>query len=73
MPYTDEAVSYLAERIRQVQDFLGCRLQVENVSASIKADAPLPEAELIAAVSEEADRGLSLDLNNLYVNQINRR
>ena len=71
LPYSEESVQHIASRIRQVQDFLGRRLVVENVSAYLCADAPLSEAEFVAAVCDEADCELLLDVNNLYVNQVN--
>lgn len=71
MPFSDEAVMHAAARIRQAQDLLGRRLLVENVSAYLRAQAPLSEGEFLRAVSEEADCELLLDVNNLYVNQVN--
>jgi uncharacterized protein (UPF0276 family) len=71
LPYTEEAVRYVADRIRTVQDFLECRLLLENVSAYLKSAAPMSEAEFLSAVTEEADCYLLVDVNNLYVNQVN--
>lgn len=71
LPFSDEAVMHTAARIQIVQDRLQQRLLVENVSAYLCADAPLTEAEFIAAVCAEADCDLLLDINNLYVNQVN--
>lgn len=71
LPFSDEAVHHVAGRIGQIQDFLGRRLLVENVSAYLRAEAPLSEAQFLAAVCAEADCGLLLDVNNLYVNQVN--
>ncbi|MDJ0740639.1 MAG: DUF692 domain-containing protein [Gammaproteobacteria bacterium] len=71
LPYSDEAVRHVAARIGRIQDFLDRRLVVENVSAYLRADAPLSEAEFVAAVAAEADCELLLDVNNLYVNQVN--
>ena len=71
LPFDDEAVCHVARRIAQVQDFLGQRLVVENVSAYVLADAPLREMEFLAAVCAAADCDLLLDINNLYVNQVN--
>jgi uncharacterized protein len=71
LPYSDEAVRHVATRIIEVQDALECRLLVENVSAYLRAEAPLTEAEFIAAVAEESGCDLLLDVNNLYVNQVN--
>ena len=71
LPYSDEAVRHVAARIAVVQDVLGRRLVVENVSAYIRADAPLSEAEFVTAVVQESGCELLLDINNLYVNQVN--
>ena len=71
LPYTDESIRHMAGRIAAIQDYLGQRIAVENVSAYLRADAPLSEAAFLAAVCEEADCTLLLDVNNLYVNQVN--
>jgi len=71
LPFSDEAVRHIADRIMQVQDFLGRRMVVENVSAYLRVEAPLTEAEFLTAVCAEADCELLLDINNLYVNQVN--
>ena len=71
LPFSDEAVRHIAGRIMQVQDFLGGRLLVENVSAYLRVEASLTEAEFLAAVCDEAGCDLLLDVNNLYVNQLN--
>jgi hypothetical protein len=62
----------VAARIARVQDRLGRRIAVENVSsyAAFRADT-MPEAEFLAAVCEAADCGLLLDLNNVFVNAHN--
>jgi uncharacterized protein (UPF0276 family) len=67
LPYTEEAIAHLAARIRQVQDFLGRRLTVENVSSYMEAASPLTEWEFVAAVAESADCDLLVDINNIYV------
>ncbi|MEN8178455.1 MAG: DUF692 domain-containing protein [Pseudomonadota bacterium] len=71
LPYTEEAVRYVAKRIRSVQDFLESHLLLENVSAYVKSDSPMSEAEFLTAIAEEADCYLLVDVNNLYVNQVN--
>ncbi len=74
LPYTEEAVTHLSQRIRQVQEFLGERILLENVSAYIDFDySPLGEIEFLSAVAEESDCYLLLDLTNLHVNEINRK
>lgn len=71
MPFTDEAVHHVAGRIRQVQDLLGQRIAVENVSYYAAPFQALPEIEFINAVLQEADCDLLLDVNNVFVNAIN--
>ncbi|MCB1790144.1 MAG: DUF692 domain-containing protein [Gammaproteobacteria bacterium] len=71
LPYNDDVVEHVAKRIRQVQDMLEQRILVENVSAYVRASSTLSEGQFIAAVAQRADCGILLDVNNLYVNQIN--
>ena len=72
LPYTGEALRHVSERIRRVQDFLGVRLLVENVSSYLSyRHSTLTEAEFLAALAEDADCDLLFDVNNAYVNEIN--
>ena len=71
IPFTDDAVNYVADRISQVQDILGQRLIIENVSAYAEPGKAMEEAEFVAAVLNKADCDLLLDVNNVYVNSIN--
>jgi len=71
IPFTDDAVNYVADRIGQVQDILGQRLIIENVSAYAEPGKAMEEAEFVAAVLNKADCDLLLDVNNVYVNSIN--
>lgn len=73
IPFTEEAVHYTAERIRQVQDFLGQRIAMENVSYYCAPQQEMSEIDFINAVIEEADCDLLLDVNNIYVNSINHQ
>jgi uncharacterized protein len=73
LPYTEEAIRHVVNRIRQVQDFLGRRLTIENVSAYVQAQAPLTEWEFVSAIAEEADCDLLVDINNIYVSGRNHR
>lgn len=73
MPFCEEAVHHVAQRIRQVQDFLGRQIAVENISYYLSLDNALSEAEFINAVVSEADCLLLLDVNNIYVNSVNHR
>ncbi|MHA3080922.1 HvfB family MNIO-type RiPP peptide maturase [Acinetobacter sp. ANC 5502] len=71
IPMTKAAVRYVAERILKVQDILGQRLVIENVSTYAMPAAEMTEAEFVRAVLEAADCELLLDVNNVYVNSIN--
>lgn len=72
IPFTDEAVRHVAARIRRTQDILGRRIAVENASYYVAPPvSAMSEGEFIRRVLEEADCGLHLDVNNVYVNSIN--
>ena len=73
IPFTGDAVHYVADRIRQVQDFLGRRIAMENVSYYAAPGKEMEEIDFINAVLAEADCDLLLDVNNIYVNSINHR
>jgi len=71
IPFTEEAVHYVAARVRQVQDILGQPIVLENASYYAQPRADMSEAEFVRAVLLESDSGLLLDVNNIYVNSIN--
>lgn len=71
LPFTEEAVTYTADRIKRVQDILGQRMALENVSYYLTPKEELAEAAFVKAVIEEADCDLLLDVNNVYVNSVN--
>ena len=73
IPFTEEAVHYVAARIRQVQDILECRIGIENVSYYAAPGQQMSEIDFLKAVLTEADCDLLLDVNNIYVNSINHR
>lgn len=73
IPFTEEAVHYVAGRIRQAQDILGQRIAFENSSYYCAPQQEMSESEFINAVIKEADCALLLDVNNVYVNSINHR
>ena len=69
IPYTEQAATHMAERINEVQDFLGQRILLENVSRYFSyPESQLSEGEFLAHVCEQSQCGLVLDLNNAYVN-----
>lgn len=71
IPFTEEAVDYVSERIIQVQDFLGERIAMENVSYYAAPQQEMSEIEFLNAVLSKADCNLLLDVNNIFVNSIN--
>ena len=71
IPFTDEAVHYVADRIRHVQDVLERRIGMENVSTYAAPTGELNELEFLNAVVSEADCGFHLDINNIFVNSKN--
>ena len=71
IPFTGDAVKFVANRIRQVQDFLEQPMAIENISYYAAPQQELSEIDFICAVLEEADCNLLLDVNNIYVNSIN--
>ncbi len=73
VPFTGEAVQYVAGRIRRVQDILERRIALENVSYYAAPGKEMEEIDFINAVLAEADCDLLLDVNNIYVNSINHR
>lgn len=71
IPFTGDAVRYVARRIRQVQDVLERRIAVENASYYLSLSTELDELTFINAVLTEADCDLLIDINNIYVNSVN--
>lgn len=73
IPFTEEAVDYVATRVAQVQDTLGRRIALENVSYYAAPGQEMSELDFLLAVLARADCELLLDVNNIYVNSINHR
>lgn len=72
MPYTEQALAHVSRRVRQVQDFLGERIALENPSSYLEfADSSMPEWEFLGRLAEEADCLLLLDVNNVFVSAFN--
>lgn len=72
IPFTAEAVSYVAKRIRRAQDILERRIAVENASYYVAAPmADMDEPSFVCAVIAEADCDLHLDVNNVFINSVN--
>jgi uncharacterized protein len=74
MPYTEEALRHLVDRVSRVQDVLGRRLLLENVSSYVAFEGnEMSEWEFIASLARRADCELLLDINNVYVSSRNHR
>jgi uncharacterized protein (UPF0276 family) len=72
MPYTDESLRHTAERVRRVQEILERPLLLENPSSYLEFHgSSMKEWEFLAALSKEADAGILLDVNNVYVSAFN--
>ena len=72
LPMTEEAVRHVAQRVAQVQDALGRRILLENVSSYLTYQhSTMPEWEFLTAVAERSECGILLDVNNVYVNAYN--
>ena len=72
MPYTDQALRHTIQRVREIQDFMERPIALENASTYLEFSASKwPESEFISALAEEADCGILLDVNNVYVSSFN--
>jgi len=73
IPFREDAVKHVAKRIKEVQEFLEIKLLIENVSYYTPVAPEMDEATFISCIAEEADCGLLLDVNNVYVNAFNHQ
>ena len=73
IPFTEEAVKYVAKRIRQAQEILEQHIAMETVSYYAAPGKQMEEIDFINAVLVEANCHLLLDVNNIYVNSINHQ
>lgn len=72
LPYTEEALAHVVERVQRVQERLGRRILLENVSSYLRfAESQLTEWEFLAEVATRADCLILLDINNIYVSAHN--
>ena len=72
LPYTEEALAHVSARVEAIQEALGRKLAVENVSTYLAfADATIPEWEFVAEVARRSGCDLLLDVNNIHVNAVN--
>jgi len=74
VPYTEEAIAHVAARVQAIQDFLGRRILLENVSSYVSyRESELTEWEFVSEIARRADCLLLLDINNIYVSAYNHR
>lgn len=73
IPFTEEAVEYVAKRVQRVQDILERRIALENASYYAAPAQEMSEIDFVRAVIDRAGCDLLLDVNNIYVNSINHR
>ncbi|MGD8785143.1 MAG: DUF692 domain-containing protein [Thioalkalispiraceae bacterium] len=74
LPYTEEAIQHVAERVSQVQDYIGRQMLLENVSSYVSySDSQMSEWEFLSEVAERADCLILLDINNIYVSAFNHK
>lgn len=72
LPFTEEALCHVAERVERVQEHLGRRIALENVSSYLTfSDSTLTEWDFLAEIARRADCGILLDVNNIYVSSVN--
>lgn len=72
LPYTEETIRHVVRRVKRVQDFLGRRIALENVSSYMTfTQSVMPEWEFLKTIVEEADCKILLDINNIYVSSVN--
>jgi len=72
LPYTEEALTHVARRIMQVQDFLGRQILIENVSSYLQfKQSTIPEWTFLAEIAARSGCGILLDVNNIYVSAVN--
>jgi uncharacterized protein (UPF0276 family) len=72
LPYTEEALANVVERVRTVQDILGRHILLENVSSYVSyRDSQVTEWQFLREIAERADCLILLDVNNIYVSSVN--
>jgi uncharacterized protein (UPF0276 family) len=72
LPYTEEALHHLVPKVLEVQEYLGRRMLIENVSSYVSFEhSEMEEWEFLSELSRRADCGILLDINNIYVSAVN--
>ena len=74
LPFTEEAIRHVVRRVERVQEFLGRRILLENVSTYVTYQhSAMAEWEFLTEIAKRSGSGILLDLNNVYVNAINHQ
>lgn len=72
LPYTEETLTHLCERVQQVQDYLQRQILIENISSYVTCvHSTIPEWEFLQALAMNSQCGILLDINNVYVSAMN--
>ncbi len=72
LPYTEECLDHLVQKVVQTQDYLGRQILLENASTYLEFEfSTIPEWEFVSALAERADCHILFDVNNVYVNAQN--
>jgi hypothetical protein len=72
LPYTDESLNHIVERIQQVQDYLQKQILIENISSYVRFESStIPEWEFLQETAKRSGCGILLDVNNIYVSATN--
>jgi uncharacterized protein (UPF0276 family) len=74
LPYVTQSIKTVVEHVKQVQDFLGQRILIENVSSYLSyKQSVMSEWEFLVTVAEQADCNILLDINNIAVSAFNHK
>lgn len=72
LPYNEETLRHVCERVEQIQERLGRQFMLENVSSYLTYEtSDMPEWEFLAEIARRTDCGILLDVNNIYVSSVN--
>ena len=72
LPYTEEALAIVSRKVRQVQDYLGRQILLENISSYLEyTTSDIPEWRFLAELVKLSGCAILLDVNNIYVNAVN--
>lgn len=74
LPFTEKSIKFIAEKVNQVQDFIGRPILLENISTYVTYNySMVPEWEFLTEIAKRSGCGILLDINNVYVNSVNHK